>query len=205
MIDVLKKYDELFAQNHSCGDESATNVFELNHRGSGLILSAPHATRSFVCKKEKIADLYTGALVRFLGEENDVSTLVRVKYVPYKEMISDYIAEQQLLNHYFLDVHGFSKEIDYDICLGIGDYDADTYPKLAEIVAIAKKFDLRVIVNHPDYTGRHGLTGRYHKAYGKPNVIQIELQRNLRDFYSHPELVLNKTIPFFREVIRCYK
>lgn len=53
--------------------------------------------------------------------------------------------------------------------------------------------------------GIKGLTGRYQKLYNKPNVIQIELQRYLRDFYNNPDIVTEVIIPFFYEIICCYK
>lgn len=122
MIDMLKKYNEYFMLNHSRGREDDEDIFEFTDYSSKLILSAPHTTRSFCNKKKKSADLYTGALVKYLGSTNDVSTLVRTKFTSYKSLISDYIAEHNLQDHYFLDVHGFNQEIGYDICLGIGDF-----------------------------------------------------------------------------------
>lgn len=93
MIDTLKKYNELFYQSHSHGQTDSADVFAYTDRASSLILTASHATRGFYHKQEKPADLYTGALVEYLGIENDISTLVRVKFTPYKVLISDYISE----------------------------------------------------------------------------------------------------------------
>lgn len=205
MIDALKKYNECFVLNYSHGQEENEDIFEFTDCSSLLILSAPHATRSFCNKKEKCADLYTGAIVKYLGAVNKISTLVRTKFTPYKFLISDYIAEHNLQNHYFLDVHGFNQEIDYDICLGIADWGIENYPYLNYILQIAKQYDLKTVVNHPDYTGKVGLTGRYQKTFNQPNVIQIELKQYLRDFYQNPDIISNVTVPFFNDVIRCYK
>lgn len=205
MIETLKKYDLYYSQNHSHGDEPASEIFEYTDYSSKLILSAPHATRSFCNKKEKVADLYTGALVKIIGKKNKVSTIIRNKFTPYKALISDFINEQQLQNHYFLDIHGFNKDINYDICLGICDFEQQNYPYLQKIIDVAKKYHLKTIVNHPDYTGKYGLCGRYQHDYKKPNVIQIELKKHLRDFYNTPEIVQNVTIPFFNDIIDCYK
>ena len=204
MINELKKYDTRYCANLSHGDENAENIFEYTERGSRLILSAPHATCSFVKKQEKVADLFTGSLVQYLGMKNHISTLIRVKYTPYKALISDYIFENKLDNHYFLDLHGFDKDIDYDICLGIGDCLPKDCPYLADIIKVAEKYHLKTIVNHPNYTGMVGLTGRYQLACGKPNVIQMELKRYLRDFYHNEDVVRKVTIPFLSEVIKIY-
>ena len=205
MIDTLRKYDELFAQNYSHGNENSLEIFKYSNRGSDLILTAPHSTRSFCNKKEKVADLYTGAIVKYLGEENNVSTIIRTKFTPYKALISDWIAQNNVQQHYFLDIHGFNQDIDYDICLGIGDFEEEGYPYCQEIVQIARKYGLKTIINHPNYCGLKGLTGRYQKIFNLPNVIQLEIKKEFRDFFNNPEKVKNITIPFLTEVINLYK
>lgn len=203
--ELLKKYNERFMQNNSHGDELCEDIFEFTDRSSLLILSAPHSTRSFVAKKEKKADLYTGALVQYLGEKYHISTLIRTKFTPFKALISDCIVQKNLGEHYFLDVHGFNQEVDFDICLGTGNFLEENYPYLQDIVNIAHQFGLRVVVNHPNYMGKVGLTGRFQKIYNKPNVIQIELKQHLRDFYRYPDIVEKITIPFFEQVIHKYQ
>lgn len=205
MIDTLKKYNECFILNHSHGQEEKDDIFEFTNHSSQLILSAPHATQSFCNKKKKCADLYTGAIVKYLGSVNNISTLVRIKFTPYKSLISDYVAEHNLQNYYFLDIHGFNKEIGYDICLGTADFNAENFPYLNQILQIAKQYDLKTVVNHPCYTGKIGFTGRYQKMFNKPNVIQIELKQYLRDFFANPNIVQNITLPFFKDIIQIYK
>lgn len=204
MIDKLRKYDELFARNHSSGNELSNEIFVFENRGSNLILSAPHATKTFCNKKEKCADLYTGAIVKLLGEERNVSTLIRNKFVAEKVLISDFIVQNELQNHYFLDIHGFDKELGYDVCLGIGDGDENNYPYLIQIARTIEKYGLRPIVNHPNYCGKFGLVGRYQKMFGNPKVIQVELKRYLRDFYNNSDVVENITMPMLREIVMLY-
>lgn len=205
MIDKLKKYNAFYANNGSCGNEKYYEVFKYADRKSKLILSAPHATKSFVSKKEKPADLYTGAIVEYVGEQTETSTLIRTKYVNKKELISDYVANNGLENHFFVDVHGFDKDIEYDVCLGICEYETKGYPYLEDIIAIVQKYNLKTIVNYPGYTGKSGFTRRYQEQFGKPNIIQMELKRYLRDFYHNPDIVKKITIPMMIEVANCYK
>ena len=202
MITKLKELDTDF---HSYGNMNRNETFEYTNRNSSLILTAPHATKSFVRKQEKVADLYTGAIVKYLGQKEDISTIIRVKYTPYKDMISDYIANNGLEEHYFLDIHGFSKALRYDICFGIADSAPIDSPHLQKLLSIAHKYNLKTIVNHPSYSGTVGLTGRYLKQFNKANVIQIELSKKLRDFYENPEIVENITIPMLSEFINCFK
>lgn len=205
MFEKLNQYNGRFVQNDFCGDVTEDKIFEFCDCSSKLILSAPHATQTFCNKKIKIPDLYTGAIVKYLGETNNVSTLVRTKFVPKKELISDYIEEQKLQNHYFLDVHGFNQEIGYDICLGTGYWEEKDYPYLKEIYEIIKRYNLKPVINHPKYMGKFGLTGRFQKRYSKPNVIQMELKYYLRDFNKYPDTFKAKTLPMFNEIINLYK
>ncbi len=205
MINTLKRYNDIFMKNYSHGDESSIEIFRYTDCNSNLILTAPHSTRSFCNKKEKMADLYTGALVKYLGEQSNVSTIIRTKFTPYKALISDWIIQNNAHEHYFLDIHGFNQDIEYDICLGIGNFEEVNYPYLQQIIQIAQKYNLRTIVNHPNYCGLKGLTGRYQKIFNLPNVIQMEIKREFRDFYQYPEIVKNITIPFLSEVLDIYK
>ena len=140
MIETLIKYNEIFVQNNSHGNRANKNIFDFSNFGSNLILTAPHATRSFVGKKEKLADACTGALVKYIGEQNRISNIIRTKFVPHKALISDFIAENKLQNHYFLDIHGFVAEPKYDVCLGTGYFSEEGYPYLDKIMAAAKKY-----------------------------------------------------------------
>ena len=89
--------------------------------------------------------------------------------------------------------------------MGIGHFEEINYPYLLQIINIAQKYNLRTIVNHPSYCGIKGLTGRYQKLFNLPNVIQMEIKREFRDFYQYPEIVKNTTIPFLSEVLDIYK
>ena len=136
MIEVLKTYNQLYMQNFSRGNMQEKEIFLLSNKNSNLILTAPHATRSFVNKKEKLSDLYTGALTQYIGEISNTSTIIRQKFTPHKALISDFISQNNLQDHYFLDIHGFKQNINCDICLGIGDFSPQNYPYLEKIIKI---------------------------------------------------------------------
>lgn len=205
MIEILKEYNTIFIQNNAYGEISKEEIFHFDNHNSKLILTAPHSTRSFCSKQEKKADSYTGAIVKYLSRLNDISNITRTKFVAYKSLISDFVADNNLQNHYFLDIHGFKQNIDYDICLGTGYFDATGYPFLEEIIEVIKTYKLKYDVNHPHYMGRNGLTGRYQRQFSKPNVIQMELSYELRDFYGKPEMFCNTTAPMLNEIINIYR
>ena len=103
-----------------------------------------------------------------------------------------------------MDIHGFNQNIGADICLGVGYLNALNYPYLQQIIDIAEKYKLKTAINHPNYRGTAGLTGRYQKEFNRPNVIQIELKQYLRDFINYPDIVKKITLPFFKDIIREY-
>ena len=205
MIEKLKKYNELYYQNCSHGDETSFCVYKFDDRGTKLILTAPHSTRIFINEKERFSDLYTGAITQFVGETAKTSTIIRQKYTPYKALISDFVSDNNLQEHFFLDVHGFEKDIPYDICLGIGEMERENYPYLLDIVQIMQSYNLRVAINYEGYMGLRGFTGSYQKTYNRPQIIQMEMRRHLRDFYSNPENVQKITIPMLTKITGLYR
>lgn len=56
------------------------------------------------------------------------------------------------------------------------------------------------MTNHPDYTGRFGLTGSLQRLNPLPRILQLEWRSDLRDFYLFPADVLERTLPFLSEL-----
>ena len=78
------------------------------------------------------------------------------------------------------------------------------YADMISLETFTDIYELKAAVNYSGYTGVRGLTGRYQKTFGCPNVIQLEIQRKLRDFYAYSEIVKNVTIPFLSEIVTIY-
>lgn len=158
--------------------------------------------RSFVRKKVKAADLFTGEIVSFLGENLGVSTIVRRQFVPYKALISDFVAEQGLWEKSFLDFHGMVNNRPFDLAVGTGVLDAAAYKRELEFIRfLAEKYQIRIIFNHPDYRGGAGLCGRLQRDFNSNRVLQLEWRRDFRDFYACADIVCGQTLPFMAELI----
>ena len=97
-----------------------------------IILSAPHAVKSYKSGKEKKADLVTGAIVQYLCKMTGAYGIIRtynLKDDPnsqntenglrYKEAILKLIRENRI--ECMMDIHGFSKECGSDIDIGINN------------------------------------------------------------------------------------
>lgn len=109
-----------FLANGSDGQINTADLFEMENRGSTVILSAPHATNTFVNGKRKKIDLFTGEIVSALGDNQAVSTIVRTKFAAEEVKISDFVIEKNLGGHFFLDIHGMSESREFGLAVGTG-------------------------------------------------------------------------------------
>lgn len=190
--------------NEFCGESE--ELFTFVNRGSKLILTAPHAVKTFLNREGiKSADAFTGPLTEYLGEECEVSTIVRTKFIDREILIDEFVEMANLREHFFLDLHGMVNHDDFDLAVGTGLLEADAYKKALDVInELSDKYQLRLVLNHPKYSGISGMkafTTRLQMLTGKPQVLQLEWGRDFRDFYPSPELVLEKTLPFMKELI----
>lgn len=201
MLEFLKTSEEVFSHNDYFGQENDAEFFSFEDRKSRVVLSAPHAIRTFVCKKVKAPDLFTGALVKVIGEKFGYSSLVRTGFCSQKILINDFIKEKNLGDKYFLDIHGMDNSREFDLAVGTGNFSAGVYrSEILKIRELTEKYKIKMVINHPDYRGIKGLTGRYQKEFGLPQVLQLEWRQDFRNFYTCPEKVLEQTIPFIAEL-----
>ena len=197
MLQKLITYNEPFWRQNAQGNLDAPSVFSYVENNSYVCLSAPHATQSFAHKKVKQSDLFTGSIVTYVAKEKIFSYIVRNKFVAQKCLINDFILENHLENHFFLDIHAMKDGNGFDLAIGTGYFLPQEYKhELEYIDALCRQFGLAYVINHENYTGRAGLTGRLQKATGKANVLQLEWRRGFRDIFTHPDAVCQITIPF---------
>lgn len=200
-IEQLTALGADFLANESDGRLEAENVFEMANRDSYVILSAPHATNTFVGGKRKKIDLFTGEIVSALGYDLNLSTIVRTKFVPQEAKISDFVIEKNLGGHFFLDIHAMSERREFDLAVGTGYFAAADYMRELDLIAaLAEKYKIRFVVNHPAYCGKVGLTGHYQQHFNKPGVLQLEWRKDFRNYYAEPQKVLEQTVPFLSEL-----
>lgn len=198
MKTLLKKYESYFMQNGGQGCLTARTVYTYT-KGKPVCFCAPHAVHSFVHKQEKERDVGTGAIVQYLGKQRGFSTIFRNKFVPRKEMISDFILTKQLSDLFFLDIHGMRAHKDFDLAIGTGYLNRKKYTGiLKKIGKLCRKYKIRYCINLPQYTGKIGLTGRLQKATGKANVLQLEFAPEFRDITGR--VIQEKTLPFLTEL-----
>ena len=196
----LNDFEKLFSVNSYFGSAETDEVFSYTENNSYVCLSAPHATKSTANKHIKKSDMFTGGIVKYLGETCRLSYIVRNMYIDEKCMISSFIAENHLENHYFLDIHAMI-ERPFDLAVGIGYCSLRDYAEeLAFIKKLCQKYKLKYVVNHPSYTGQPGLVGRLQRELSLATAIQLEWTKEYRDFNENPAKVLDVTLPFIKEL-----
>lgn len=203
MQEALKLYDVDYRTNEFRGQVNEDDVFRFLNRGSKVILSAPHATQTFINNQVKASDLYTGALVQLLGEKYNFSTILRRKLVEEKSLINEVVIAKKLSSHYFLDIHGMKAENPFELAVGTGFESALKYRKELEYIkSLANKYHISMIINHPNYRGPWGLTGFMQRHFSSKQILQLEWRLDMRDFYKYPDKVINQTIPFIADLAK---
>jgi len=188
-------------QNMGQGCLTAKAVYAYT-KGKPVCFCAPHTVHSFVHKQEKGRDLGTGAIVKYLGQQQGFSTIVRNKFVPRKDMISDFILTKKVGDLFFLDIHGMKAHKGFDLAVGTGYLDRKKYAlALDKIKKLCRTYKIKYRVNLPSYTGKIGLTGRLQKATGKANVLQLEFAPEFRDITG--QVIQEKTLPFLIDLGEC--
>ena len=199
MKTLLTQYESYFMQNRGRGCLIAKAVYTYVKGKGSVCFCAPHAVHSFVHKQEKNRDVGTGAIVQYLGKQAGFATIVRNKFVPHKEMISDFILSKKLEDHFFLDIHGMKAHQDFDLAIGTGYLNRKKYADvLKKVGELCRKYKIKYRVNLSQYSGKIGLTGRLQKATEKANVLQLEFAPIYRDISGC--LIQKKTIPFLSEL-----
>lgn len=185
-------------QNKGRGCLTAKAVYTYT-KGKPVCFCAPHAVHSFVHKQGKCRDLGTGAIVQYLGQQRGFSMIVRNKFVPRKDMISDFILTKKVGDLFFLDIHGMRAHKGFDLAIGTGYMNRKKYAAvLDKIRVLCRKYQIKYRVNLSSYTGKIGLTGRLQKATGKANVLQLEFAPEFRDITGR--VIQEKTLPFLTEL-----
>ncbi len=201
MLNLLKKYEEEYARDAYQGSEDG-DFYRFDDRGSRLVLTAPHAVRTFRNQKPKAPDLYTGALARLAGEQSGVSAIIRRRFSREKNSVTNFISDRKLERHWFLDIHGMNGSRGFELAVGTGILPAADYAgALEKIGQLAEKYRISWVVNHPDYTGKFGLTGDLQRLWSAPRILQLEWRLDLRDFYHFSDHVINRTLPFIAELV----
>ena len=186
-------------QNGGRGYLAGRKIYTYMDGKKRVCFCAPHAVHSFVHKQERSRDVGTGAIVQYLEKQQGFSSIIRNKFVPHKELISDFILKNKLENHFFLDIHGMKAHKDFDLAIGTGCLPREKYTLiLSKIRKLCRKYKIKYRLNLPQYTGKVGLTGRLQKELKKPNVLQLEFAPLFRDIDENA--IQEKTIPFLIEL-----
>lgn len=158
-MNVTKKLielDERYKANMYRGQLDAEGLWLFEDRKSRVVVSAPHATQTYINNHIKKSDLYTGALAELLGYQTGCSVIVRQKFVSETALINDFVLRQNPDEHFFLDIHGM-RERPFDLAVGTGFMSAGEYLRpLTLIKELAEKYRIKWLLIIPIIEGRGG-------------------------------------------------
>lgn len=97
---------------------------------------------------------------------------------------------------------------EFELAVGTGILPAADYaPELELIGRLAEKYKIRWVTNHPDYTGRFGLTGSLQRLNPLPRILQLDGAPTCVTFTFFPPTCSSARCLFFpnwREPRRCF-
>lgn len=101
VTEKLIELDERYKANMYRGQLDAESLWLFEDRKSRVVVSAPHATQTYINNHIKKSDLYTGALAELLGYQTGCSVIVRQKFVSETALINDFVLRQNPDEHFF--------------------------------------------------------------------------------------------------------
>ena len=177
-----------------------------------VLLTVPHSAKQSLESGVKLGEPYTKAIALYVASSLDINALVKVKdtYIDAnKDEYEEFKTEQRrIINNkgilLSLDIHGASRDRDFDIELGtINNLSAD-YSTINELKEAFQELGLSVAVNDP-FKG--GAVTKNVYGFTDAEAIQIEINRNLRDINNIDGLkkVCDALINFIKQYIDTIK
>lgn len=189
-------------------NKKENNTYLIKNGVLPIILTAPH---TMIQEKEdgtiKLDEPYTKAIAQYVSEKTNCSHLIKVKDTHIdsnKENIDEFkLTLIKLIKEHniklLIDIHGASRNRDFDIELGtLNNLSAD-YSTIEELKDSFIEQDIKNIeINNPFKGG--GIT-QYIFQNTDIDIIQIEINRNYRDInkVENIEKICNALINFIKQ------
>ena len=184
----------VFSQNRYDGHHS--RLFGAKRiETSSILLTAPHAVNHFLNEGNelKVADLYTGGLVRALGHVKGIAVAFNcarhpainphLGATPLDGLVGKFMRARN--GGMIVDVHGCKNNPDFDIAIGVGGDEALQRQEwlITTLKKSAEQCGLRVAINPEGYQGKNhrSLVSRHRGAFNNLAIVQLEISKELRD------------------------
>jgi hypothetical protein len=188
-LTALVEREKNFSVNDYFGEKSSDDEEVIAVKGSsGLLFTAPHATKHSRHGEVKSSDEYTGALTLLLAEKMDASALIGNYYNPDLEHVtqlsSSFISELELLSrdsHLIIDVHGMKDSHASGLCIGTGSQDVSV-PPVSEFLdsCILTMAEWGPSHNFPFNAESPYTLTHYAESFLSSAAIQLEIPRRFR-------------------------
>lgn len=191
---LLWQFGEVSYANNQYNGDSSNAPVRVREQDGSICLVAAHAVNHYRDGRVKVADMYTGGLVRLLGAVAGVSTIINQtlshELEPQTDVLTPSEAALRLMalrrpGMVVLDIHGARDNAVFDIALGTGPGPMTAgQERLCGLFAeVSQQYGLRCALNPEGYqaTIAPALTNRARRLLGVENIVQVEVARSLRE------------------------
>jgi hypothetical protein len=203
-VETWKTLIPRYESNDSNGAGAPGEILEV--KGTGVLLSAPHAVRQLRDGRMKLADDNTGGLAEVVAAATGASLLVpqgRQDGDPNWDAAGDYrtrLLVYAQAGQTVLDLHGMRDDHGCDVCIGRGSAPSEVVQRLAaRLVELGESHGFVVSVDAPFSAGGRTLTEAAQRQGGI--ALELELAKRLRDPVAQPELAA-QSLAFLMTAVR---
>ena len=196
LLEATNLIEKQFSYNHYHGFDFQSLPFDIKLGATNILISAPHAVNHIRNNKVKNADVYTGSIASivqsytnsFLIYSNRISE-EDPNYIvggQYKSALKEICNMYQI--DYILDLHGASRERDFDVDLGTMTGESMDKNSVNRVIEIFRENGVKDVKNNAVFTASHpGTITHFAKNTLQIQAIQIEINRSYRDPIHHFE------------------
>ncbi|WP_428907992.1 hypothetical protein [Niallia sp. Krafla_26] len=190
LLDATNMFEKQFSYNHYNGFDFHLLPFDIKLGTNPILISAPHAVNHIRNNRVKNADLYTGAIASIVQSYTN-SFLIYSNRIcdedpnytiggQYKSALKNLCNNNQI--DYIVDLHGASRERNFDIDLGTMNGESIDENSINKIINIFRENGVKDVKNNAAFTASHpGTITSFSKNTLHIKAVQIEINRFYRD------------------------
>lgn len=203
-MSIFSDYEQEFKINNRDGQLKEEKSYRIQSGKNNIIISAPHSVRHMQNGNVKSADLYTGAIAKFVAEKTNSHLIVKCAFNkdnPNSSNNSNY--KKELANHikqnnikFLIDIHGASLTQPFNVDVGtFNGQNINNRKEVEKIIvnAFAKNNIDEVFFNHTFIASANTVSRKINEQTGII-AFQLEINRRLRKTKHNLNLVCNSII-----------
>lgn len=209
ILSLIEKYELQFSNHSYFGDIGADPSYSIIEGALPVLVSAPHAINHYREHAVKPADMYTGSLALLLQKLTNCYCIYSNSFSQedpnyilggeYKAALQALVKEHQI--KFVIDLHGASKDREFDIDLGTLHGASIQDKHLTNIIRIFNNNGITKVEHNHTFSASHpGTITSYSAKELLVQSVQIEINRNYRNPNAFD--LFQKTIHSLEQIIK---